>query len=119
MQFVLVPEDIYGRRWQWCCVHSYNYPRVPTNCSHLYNLPTLLKTPTCYTLDMSFVRKTLKLNSLFFFIYFHPREPKHNSKCFQTDHGNNNSHTCNYSIVYAPVHVHPHSMIKYSKIYVT
>jgi len=66
-----------------------------------------------------FVRKTLKLNSLFFFIYFHPREPKHGSKCSQTDHGNNNSHPCNYSVVYAPVCVHPCSMIKYSKIYIT
>ena len=65
------------------------------------------------------VRKTLKLNSLFFFIYFRPVEPKHNSKHSQTNHGNNNSHTCNYSIVYVPVHVHPRSTIKYSKIYVT
>jgi len=46
------------------------------------------------------VRKTLKLNSLFFFIYFHPREPKCDSKHSQTDHGNIISHTCNYSIVY-------------------
>jgi len=74
-------------------------------------------------LDPITVRKTLKLNSLFFFIYFHPREPKHNSKHnskhSQTNHGNNISHTHNYSIVYAPVHMHPRSMIKHSKIYVT
>ena len=65
------------------------------------------------------VRKTLKLKFLFFFIYFCPVEPKHDSKCSQSDHGNNNSHTCNYSIVYAPVHAHPCSMIKYCTIYVT
>jgi len=65
------------------------------------------------------VRKTLKLNSLFLFIYFRPREPKRDSKCSQTDRGNNNSHTHNYSIVYAHVHMHPRSMIKHSKIYVT
>jgi len=66
-----------------------------------------------------FVRKTLKLNSLFFFIYFCPGEPEHNSKCSQTNCGNNISHACDYSIVYVPVHAHPRSMIKYSKIYVT
>jgi len=65
------------------------------------------------------VRKTLKLNSLFFFIYFCPREPKCNFKCSQTDCGNNTSHTCNYSIGYTPVCACPHSTIKYSKIYVT
>jgi len=65
------------------------------------------------------VRKTLKLNSLFFFIYFHPRELKHDSKCSQTDCGNKISHACNYSIVYMPVCACPHSTIKYSKIYVT
>ena len=27
----------------------------PTNCSHLYNLPILLKTPTCYILDVSLI----------------------------------------------------------------
>jgi len=68
---------------------------------------------------MGIVRKTLKLNSLFLFIYFCPREPKRNSKCSQTDCGNNISHACNYSIVYVPVHAHPCSTIKYSKIYVT
>jgi len=52
MQFVLVPEDIYSRRH---CAHSYNYPQVPMNCSHLYILPTLLKTPTCYALDVSLI----------------------------------------------------------------
>ena len=65
------------------------------------------------------VRKTLKLKFLFYFIYFHPVEPKCDSKCSQSDHGNNNSHACNYSIVYMPVCVHPHSMIKYCTIYVT
>jgi len=69
--------------------------------------------------DLKSVRKTSKLNSLFFFIYFHPREPKHDSKHSQTDRGNSISHACNCSIVYAPVHAHPHSTIKYSKIYVT
>jgi len=34
------------------------------------------------------VRKTLKLKFLFFFIYFHPVEPKCDSKCSQSDHGN-------------------------------
>jgi len=72
-----------------------------------------------YSCALVGVRKTLKLNSLFFFIYFHPREPKHNSKHSQTDHGNNISHACNYSIVYAPVRMRPCSTIKYSKIYVT
>jgi len=33
--------------------------------------------------------------------------------------GNNNSHACKYSIVYAPVHTCPHSTIKYSTISVT
>ena len=65
------------------------------------------------------VRKTLKLNSLFFFIYFRPREPKCDSKRSQIDHGNNNSHAHNYSIVYAPVRMRPRSTIKHSKIYVT
>jgi len=65
------------------------------------------------------VKKTLKLNSPFFFLYFCPVEPKCNSKCSPTDCGNNNSHTCKYSIVYMPVCVHPCSMIKYSTIYVT
>jgi len=41
--------------------HFYNYPLVPTHCSHLYNLPTLLKTPACYVLDMSLVRGTPKI----------------------------------------------------------
>jgi len=49
------PEDIFGRRWQWHCTHFYNYPQVPTNCSHSYILPTLLKTPACYILDMSLI----------------------------------------------------------------
>jgi len=65
------------------------------------------------------VRKTLKLNSLLFFIYFHPREPKCDSKCSQTNHGNNISHACKYSIVYTPVCMCPQSTIKYSKIYIT
>ena len=69
--------------------------------------------------EMVYVRKTLKLNSLFFFIYFHRREPKCNTKRSQTDRGNSNSHARNYSIVYAPVRAHPRSMIKHSKIYVT
>jgi len=51
------------------------------------------------------IRKTLKLKFLFFFIYFCPVEPKCDSKHSQTDHGNYNSHACNFSIVYAPVHV--------------
>jgi len=34
---------------------SYNCPQVPKNCSHSYNLPTLLKTPTCYTLSVSLI----------------------------------------------------------------
>jgi len=68
---------------------------------------------------MHTVRKTLKLNSLFFFIYFCPVEPKRDSKHSQTDRGNNNSHACKYSIVYVPVCTHPCSTIKYSKIYVT
>jgi len=38
------------------------------------------------------VRKTLKLKFLFYFIYFHSVEPKHNFKCSQNDHRNNNSH---------------------------
>jgi len=69
--------------------------------------------------DSTSVRKTLKLKFLFFFIYFCPVEPKCDPKHSQTDRGNNNSHACKYSIVYVPVHVHPHSMIKYSTIYVT
>ena len=69
--------------------------------------------------DFILVRKTLKLKFLFFSIYFCPVEPKCNSKCSQTDCGNNDSHTCKYSIVYAPVCVCLHSMIKYSTIYVT
>jgi len=65
------------------------------------------------------VRKTLKLKFLFFFIYFCPVDPKHNSKHSQSDCGNYNSHACKYSIVYMPVCTHPCSMIKYSTIYVT
>jgi len=80
---------------------------------------TFHTTLACDLLLLTTVRKTLKLNSLFFFIYFCPREPKHDSKCSQTNHGNNISHTCKYSIVYTPVHTRPHSTIKYSKIYVT
>jgi len=86
-------------------------PGLPVPCFHPQE--QLLPIST-----LQAVRKTLKLKFLFFFIYFCPVEPKHDSKCSQTDHGNNNSHTCKYSIVYMPVCVHPHSMIKYSTIYV-
>ena len=72
-----------------------------------------------YNVMSGSVRKTLKLNSLFFFIYFHPREPKCNSKRSQTDRGNNNSHARNYSIVYVPVRARPRSTIEHSKIHVT
>ena len=76
--------------------------------------------PICLSVNfLNGVRKTLKLNSLFFFIYFHPREPKRDSKRSQTDRGNSNSHARNYSIVYAPVCARPHSTIKHSKIHVT
>jgi len=47
----------------------------------------VMKSPDHAIISMGYVRKTLKLNSLFFFIYFRPREPKHNSKCSQTDVG--------------------------------
>jgi len=73
-----------------------------------------LKWHLCHT-----VRKTLKLNSLFFFIYFCPVEPEHDSKHSQTDCVNNISHACKYSIVYMPVCTCPHSIIKYSTISVT
>jgi len=33
----------------------YNCPPVPTNCFDLYILPTLLKTPICYALDVSLI----------------------------------------------------------------
>jgi len=48
VQFIWVPEDIYGRNWQLPCTHLHNCPQVPMNCSHSYIHPTLLKTPTCY-----------------------------------------------------------------------
>ena len=100
-------------RWDWWCDHDQIQSGivrgrlVEIGMSHQiwWNITT--------------VRKTLKLNSLFFFIYFRPREPKRDSKHSQTDRGNSNSHARNYSIVYTPVRARPRSTIKHSKIHVT
>ena len=92
---------------------------TPCKDPYLGPLPDWQETECFTCLHTLFVRKTLKLKFLFFFIYFHPVEPKCDSKHSQTDCGNNNSHACKYSIVYVPVCVHPHSTIKYSTIYVT
>ena len=92
---------------------------TPLHNKNLEEFYSSMKKPYTRGTSPPYVRKTLKLNSLFFFVYFRPREPKRDTKCSQTDHGNSNSHARNYSIVYVPVCTHPHSTIKHSKIYVT
>jgi len=96
--------------WTWCCL-----------CQWVFSCSSIIYYFSSWFLYAmaTVVRKKLKLKFLFHFIYFHPVEPKCDSKCSQSDCGNNNSHACNYSIVYVPVHAHPCSTIKYCTIYVT
>jgi len=103
---------------EWLAIAKFSYKnKIQTSCLCM-PITDLIHVGDKTVSRSKSVRKTLKLNSLFFSIYFRPREPKCDSKRSQTNHGNNISHTCNYSTAYVPVCVHPCSTIKHSKIYV-